>query len=76
MSHSAIQHYNPESDSGVSHFTPIQLLQLTRPSYKTAFVKRGDETHLLVYLNDDQGLPFVRIPCDVLLGAAKAYESC
>lgn len=74
MSHSVIQHCNLEQDLGVSHFTPIELLQLTRPGYKVAFVSRGDETHLLVYLNHDQDLPFMRIPCDALLGAVKAYE--
>ncbi|CAK2499444.1 conserved hypothetical protein [Vibrio crassostreae] len=52
----------------------LQVLQLTRPTFKTEFVRRGDETHLLVYLNDDQGLPFVRIPCEVLVQAARVYE--
>ncbi|EGU40612.1 hypothetical protein [Vibrio scophthalmi] len=55
-------------------FTELQIFQLTRPTFKASFVRRGDETHLLVYLNDDQGLPFVRIPCEVLAKAAKVYE--
>ncbi len=54
--------------------TDFQVLQLTRPTYKACFVRRGDETHLLVYLNGDHALPFVRIPCDVLAIAARHYE--
>lgn len=54
--------------------TEFQVFQLTRPTFKTEFIRRGDETHLLVYLNNDQGLPFVRIPCEVLAEAAKNYE--
>lgn len=54
--------------------TQLQILQLTRPTFKTEFIRRGDETHLLVYLNSDSGLPFVRIPCEALVEAAKLYE--
>lgn len=64
-----------ESEHTDKALTDFQILQLTRPTYKTVFVGQGDNTHLLVYLNRDHDLPFVRVPCEVLLAAVKAYES-
>ncbi|MDE1226173.1 hypothetical protein L9W76_03170 [Vibrio aestuarianus] len=53
----------------------FQLLQLSRPTHKARFTCRGrEDVHLLVFLDDDQEVPFIRVPLHVLLRAAKLYE--
>ncbi|HCG9302871.1 TPA: hypothetical protein NJ693_003631 [Vibrio parahaemolyticus] len=69
-----VSQFAPNSSDTNPVFSELEVLQRTRPTYKTRFVKRGDEFHLLVYVNSDQELPFVRISSDVLIQAAKAYE--
>lgn len=51
-----------------------ESLSLIHPSYRTKFVRRGNETHLLVYLSTRHKLPFIRVPVKVLLKSARAYE--
>lgn len=52
----------------------LNLLSFTRSSYKTVFVNRGDELHLLVYLNEFSEYPFLRVPISELHRAANEYN--
>ncbi|APX08728.1 hypothetical protein BWP24_21385 [Vibrio campbellii] len=67
--------YDPEL---VSDYIDIkdesESLCLIRPSHRTKFVRRGNETHLLVYLSARHKLPFIRVPVSALLRSARAYE--
>ncbi|MDP2571670.1 hypothetical protein Q8W40_05725 [Vibrio penaeicida] len=71
---SAVQYYTPDTAS-THHLSTSRLMQLTRPTGKTRFVKRGDEVHLLVFLDDGQELPFLRVSVDSLMKAAAHYEA-
>ncbi|EPF9726312.1 hypothetical protein KW530_13695 [Vibrio fluvialis] len=54
----------------------FELLQLSRPTYKARFTRRGPEdVQLLVFLDEHREIPFVRVPLDILLKAAQNYES-
>ncbi|WP_419237599.1 hypothetical protein ACN08P_19835 [Photobacterium leiognathi subsp. mandapamensis] len=61
-------------DALISNFTD-DLFSFTRPSYKTKFVRRGDELHLLVYINHHSKYPFIRIPISELHRAAISYSN-
>ncbi|PNH87219.1 hypothetical protein [Vibrio diazotrophicus] len=71
----AITIYDPNMSQhlGLGDF---ELLQLSRPTYKARFTRRGPEdVQLLVFLDEHREIPFVRVPLETLLKAAQSYES-
>lgn len=67
-----IEIYNP--DATISMNLPsFRLLQLSRPTHTTRFIKHGEEVHLFVYLNSDAQFPFIRVPLEALLNSANQY---
>ncbi|QFT09711.1 hypothetical protein [Vibrio sp. THAF190c] len=67
--------YNPNNSVHLG-LADFELLQLSRPTYKARFMRRGHEdVQLLVFLDDHREIPFVRVPLEILLKAAKSYES-
>ncbi len=65
--------YSPNSTASLSTLKARQLLQLSRPTHHCKFVRQGDIVHLLVYLNGDYQLPFLRVPISSLHRAAKGF---
>lgn len=51
------------------------LLTVTRTSYKTKFIKHGEDVYLLVYLNEFSESPFIRVPVSELYRAAKTFTN-
>lgn len=49
------------------------LLTITRTSYKTKFIKHGEDVYLLVYLNSYSQYPFIRVPVSELHDSASLY---
>ncbi len=69
----SVELYNPQESKSSSALSTLQLLQLTRPSYKCRFVRQGDTFHLLVYLNQHAKVPFLRVPADSLYQSAMEF---
>ncbi|MFW7525320.1 hypothetical protein ACODM8_14455 [Vibrio ostreicida] len=69
----SVELYNPQEPTPSSALSNLQLLQLTRPSYKCRFVRQGDTFHLLVYLNQHAKIPFLRVPADSLYQSALEF---
>lgn len=65
--------YNPNSTHSLE-LSDFRLLQLSRPTHKTRFVRNGEDIHLLVYLSAHHQIPFVRVPIESLVRAIKKYE--
>lgn len=53
--------------------TPFERLQFSRPVHQCQFVSQGDQLHLLIYLDGNSQVPFLRISSDRIYHAAKAY---
>lgn len=49
------------------------LLNITRTTYKTDFIKHGEDVYLLVYLNEFSDYPFVRVPVSELHRSAAFF---
>lgn len=69
----SLEIYTPEKTLSLSAFSATRLLQIARPTTKCKFVRQGDTVHLLVFLNDFSGVPFLRVPADALYRAAKRF---
>lgn len=65
--------YDPKISTNLN-FSDFDFLKLSRPTHKIKFVRHGDGVQLLVFLDEDKEIPFVRVPIDVLLNGAKDYE--
>lgn len=71
----AIQIFDSNQTVSLSTFSPMRLLQLSRPTTKCKFVRQGDTIHLLVFMNDFSDVPFLRISADSLYRAARSFMS-
>ena len=49
------------------------LLTITRTTYKTQFIKHGEDVYLLVYLNEFSDYPFIRVPVSELHHSASLF---
>lgn len=66
--------YDP-SCSGLTSLSDFHLLQLSRPTHKAHFTRRGyGDVQLLVYLDEHNKIPFIRVPLETLLEAVQQYE--
>ena len=52
----------------------FDLLTFTRPSFKTEFIKHGDDVYLLVYLNSFSEYPFIRVPVSELQRSSLCFS--
>ncbi|KYY40194.1 hypothetical protein AWQ17_02620 [Vibrio parahaemolyticus] len=67
--------YDPKHSAHLG-LRDFELLQLSRPTYKARFTRRGyGDVQLLVFLDDHKEIPFVRVPLETLLEAALNYEA-
>ncbi len=65
--------YNPQETKCLTSSMSLESLHHSRPATRVRFVRQGNTFHLVVYLHNDAGSPFLHVPAEHLYRAANRF---